>query len=158
MSIHDEFVKYPMGKIGKGGWCDSCGRFNARYVCVHALVVRGGKMLMIERKLDPMKGWWALPAGYLAWDETVEEGVLRELAEETGLEGRVKGLLGVYSAVDRDEDGRQNIAITYVVEVDEEQTARAGDDAERVEWFDLKELPEKIAFDHRQMIEDIGRI
>lgn len=154
MSDRDLFVKYPTGKIGKGKFCRSCMKYNTRQVCSHALVVSGGKLLMIKRGMNPMKGWWALPAGYLEWDETAEECALRELEEEAGLVGKEPKLLGVYTNPERDEDGRQNVAIVYVVAVEEGAKAKAGDDAAETGWFDLRELPERIAFDHRNIIFD----
>jgi ADP-ribose pyrophosphatase YjhB (NUDIX family) len=86
---------------------------------------------MIKRGQEPMKGWWAIPAGYLDWDESMEECAIRELKEETGLEGSIERLLGVYS-----------------------ERFRASEEVEEIEWFGLDELPERVAFDHRKMIED----
>lgn len=153
--VHREWVKYPTGKIPKGKWCDRCGRYNARNVVVHALVARSGAVLMIRRGHDPMKGWWALPAGYADWEETMAECALRELNEETGVKGKVLSLLGIYDDPKRDEDGRQNIGITYVVEIEGEP--RVVEEVTAVQWFELDKLPDKIAFDHRKMIEDYKR-
>lgn len=152
MDAHNEWVKYPTGKIYKGEWCDHCGRYNSRVVVAHALVVKDRKILMVKRGHEPKVGWWALPAGYLDWNESVEEGAVRELKEETGIEGKILKLLGIYSDPKRDEDGRQNVGVTYVVEGMGE--LRQGEETEAVKWFDLDKLPDKIAFDHRQMIED----
>lgn len=152
MGDHDDFFKFPTGKMGKGEWCDECGRYNNRYMVVDGVVVRDGQILMIKRGIEPSKGWWALPAGYLDWNETTEEAVLRELKEETGVEGKVVELLGVYSSPERDPDDRQNVSVAYVIEPLSE--IGEGEEVEEIRWFDLDELPEKIAFDHRKMIND----
>ncbi len=147
-----DFLSYPTGKIGKGEFCEECKRYNARHVTVEGVVVREGKILLIRREMEPEAGKWALPGGYLDWDETLEEGVLRELNEETGLEGKVMGLIGVYSKLDRSKDGRQNVGHAFEVEADGE--AITGDEVVEVKWFGFSELPELIAFDHQEIIED----
>lgn len=147
-----DWLHYPMGKIPKDSVCPHCARYNSRNVVGHAVAVRDGKLLMIKRGIEPMVGWWALPAGYLNWDESVEECALRELREEAGVDGKIKEMLGVYGDPKRDRDGRQNVAVVYVVEPLSE--AKVGEEVQEVRWFELDNLPEKIAFDHRKMIED----
>lgn len=147
-----DFLKYPTGRIAKGEFCSDCGRYNSRNVVGQAMTVREGKVLMIKRGIEPMKGWWALPGGYLEWDESLEEGVLRELREETGLVGRAPKLVGVYSDPRRDVDGGQNVRVVYLVEAEGE--AGALEEVEEVGWFGPDRLPDNIAFDHRRMIED----
>lgn len=154
MAGNEAWLANPQGKIPKNSLCPTCAKYNARNTTCHALVVRDERILMIKRGGNPMKGWWALPAGYIDWDETVEECTLRELKEEAGVDGEIVGLLGVYSDPKRDEDGRQNIAIVYEVKVRNESMALAGDDAAETVWFSLDALPEQIAFDHRQIISD----
>ena len=153
MSQHDDWVRYPVGKLGEGAWCEECKRYTVRNSTCDLIAVREGKILLYRRKRNPQKGWWALPAGYLEWDETLEECVKRELREELGFSVRSVALLGVYSDPKRDLDGRQNIAHCFVGEVSgkmKKDTSEVG----KVEWFELDELPEKIAFDHRKMIAD----
>jgi len=140
-----DFLSYPTGKIGKGEFCEECKRYNARHVTVEGVVVREEKILLIKREMEPEADKWALPGGYLDWEETLEEGVLREINEETGLEGKVRGLI-------RSKDGRQNVGHAFEVEADGE--AIAGDEVVEVKWFGFSELPELIAFDHREIIED----
>lgn len=157
MSIHDEFVKYPTGKIPKGNWCDGCKRFNVRNVTCTGIGIKDNKILLVLRKKDPQAGWWALPGGYLNWDETVEECVEREYREETGFKVRTNGLVGVYSSPERDLDGRQNVDCCFVMKVGE-HVSKADDEIIELRWFDLDQLPDKIAFDHRKMIEDYVKL
>lgn len=63
-----------------------------RHVVVHALVIKDGKILLVRRAPELLNGnLWGMPGGFLNRDETAEQGVLRELKEETGWEGEVVG-------------------------------------------------------------------
>lgn len=64
---------------------------------------------------------------------------------------RIVGLVGVYDTPDRDP--RHTVCISYLVEVVGRASIKAGDDAKKVAWFSLDELPEQIAFDHREQIQ-----
>jgi 8-oxo-dGTP diphosphatase len=139
-------VRWPVGKIGKGEWCECCARYNARNVTCNAVVVRDDKLLLVLRDTEPQKGSWCLPGGYLDWDETTEEAVVRELEEEAGLKGEVVKLLGVRSDLSAG-DGRQNVDLFYLVEA-EGEVSGGDDEVAKVEWFSWDELPEKLAFEH----------
>lgn len=152
MDLREEWKKYPTGKIGKGTICPTCARYNSRDIVCTALVIRDGKVLMVKRAGYPMIGYWGLIGGYLGWDELPEECVVRELKEETGLTGENPRLFGVYGDTNRDKNGRQNVGILYLVDVSGKEEPL--DEVSEVGWFDLDDLPEKIAFDHRMMIED----
>jgi 8-oxo-dGTP diphosphatase len=150
---HDEFVKYPTGKINKGEWCDSCKRFNTRNVTCTVIGIKEGKLLLVKRAHDPMAGFWAMPGGYLSWDETVEECAVREYKEESGFSVVNLKLLGIYSSPKRDADGRQNVDCCFVGEV----VGVGGKhdlEVEEIRWFDLNEIPDKMAFDHGKMVKD----
>ncbi|MGE5406874.1 MAG: NUDIX domain-containing protein [Methanosarcina sp.] len=104
-------------------------------------------ILLIQRKLDPYKGRWALPGGFMQMDETAEECARRELFEETGFRDIELEQLYTFTDVDRDPRGR-TISIAYVAIVDaSDRIITAGDDAENAQWFSLKSIPE-LAFDH----------
>lgn len=152
MDLHEGWKKHPKGNIPRGTICPTCFRYNSRDIVCTALVVRNGKVLMVKRGGYPMIGYWGLIGGYLGWDELPQEGVVRELKEETGLKGKNPRLFGVYGGTKRDKDGRQNVGILYLV--DAVGRGKALDEVKEVKWFDLTDLPEKIAFDHRRMIED----
>ena len=66
-------------------------------VGVTGAVVRDGKVLYVRRNYEPNKGTWTLPGGYAEHIETLDEAVIRELREETGIEARVLGVVGVRS-------------------------------------------------------------
>lgn len=108
------------------------------------------KVLLIERGHDPYKGDWAFPGGFLNIDEAAEDGVLRELKEETGLVLSSARQFHAFSAPDRDPRERViTIAFYAVMRVQEVQ---GGDDAARAAWFSLDELP-RLAFDHEEMLQ-----
>lgn len=151
---HDEWVKHPTGKIDKGKFCECCGRFNNRVSSCTMIGLKEGKVLMVFRKTNPQKGYWAFPGGYLDWDETIEECAVREFEEESGFKVKKVKFLGVYSNPNRDLDGRQNVNHCFYGEVVKEIGSIDDFEIEKVKWFNLNKLPQKIAFDHREMIGD----
>jgi 8-oxo-dGTP diphosphatase len=137
--------------------CTSCGRFANRGVTIDAVIVRENKILLIKRGTEPFEGFWALPGGYVEWDETVEEAVKREVVEETGLVAESLKMIGVYSSPDRHP--KQCIDVAFAVEglsAEEAEEPKAGDDAIEIEWFDVDNLP-TLAFDHEKIIRDYLR-
>ena len=107
------------------------------------------KVLLIERGIEPFKGKWALPGGFLKMDESAEEGARRELKEETGLTGAYIRQLHAFTAPDRDPRERV-ITIAYYALV-RLQDVNGGDDAARAQWMSLDEVP-SLAFDHDQIL------
>ena len=118
---------------------------------VDAVVVKGGRVLLIRRGSPPFEGAWALPGGFVDKGETLEQAVLRELREETGLRGRVLGLVGAYSRPGRDPRGH-TVSVVYAVEPVSGR-ARGGDDAAEAAWHQLAQLP-PLAFDHSEVMAD----
>ena len=103
------------------------------------------QVLLIERGIEPFKGRWAFPGGFLKMDETAVEGAKRELKEETGLENAYIQQLHTFSAPNRDPRERV-ITIAYYALVNI-QEVKGGDDAASARWFPLDEIP-PLAFDH----------
>ncbi|MCF8267796.1 MAG: NUDIX hydrolase [Ignavibacteriales bacterium] len=125
-------------------------------VTIDACVFRRNKgvleVLLIQRKHYPFEGMWALPGGFLDMEETLEEGVHRELEEETNLSGIKLKQLHAFSTPGRDPRGR-TVTITFYGEVAFERSAvKGGDDASDAQWFSVGTLP-RLAFDHNEMIE-----
>ena len=110
------------------------------------------KVLLIQRGIDPYKGCWAFPGGFMNMDETTEQCAIRELDEETGLKVNTIYQIGAYSKVDRDPRGR-TITVAYLAIVDGPVEVTGQDDAAKAEWFPLSTLP-KLAFDHDDIIQD----
>jgi 8-oxo-dGTP diphosphatase len=125
-----------------------------RHVVVHALVERDGALLLVRRAPHLSEGGkWGLPGGFLDRDETVGEGALRELREETGWTGEVVRLFRINSRPDRPREDRQNVAVEFVI-APISQTAERNNESTAVEWFPIDELPDldSLAFDHGETV------
>ncbi len=112
--------------------------------------VGGRDRVVLIRRRNPPPGW-ALPGGFVDTGETVEQAAVREAREETGLDVRLAGQFHVYSAPGRDPRGH---TVSVVFLGDAEGTPRGADDAREAAVFSLGELPEILAFDHRQILGD----
>lgn len=113
-------------------------------------------VLLIERGWPPYEGRQALPGGHVDVGEDVESAGRRELAEEAGLETGRLDLVGVYSAPGRDPRGRY-ITWAYKAVLGCLPQPTAGDDARAARWWPVAEVlehPERLAFDHHQIITD----
>lgn len=101
------------------------------------------RVLLVRRSVEPKKGFWCLPGGFMELGETPETAALRELKEETELDGQIDRLLGVYS--NPSLLYHTVLMVGYLVNT-YSGTPIAGDDAEEVAFFHFDELPE-IAFE-----------
>lgn len=111
----------------------------------------GLNLLLIERGIEPFKGSWALPGGFINISETAEQGALRELQEETGVKDIYIEQLQAFTGVDRDPRERV-LTIAFLAFVRQEKyEVIAGDDAAKAQWFPVNQLPE-LAFDHKEII------
>ena len=107
------------------------------------------KVLLIERGIEPFKGCWAFPGGFLNMDEDALAGARRELKEETGLEDAFIEQFHTFSEPGRDPRGRViTIAHYALVKI---QGVEGGDDAAQARWFPIGEVP-PLAFDHDRIL------
>jgi mutator protein MutT len=110
-------------------------------LCVGAVVVEGDQLLLIRRGHGPAAGEWSVPGGRVETGETVAEAVVRELYEETGLEGACGSLLGWVEHID---DDHHFVILDFTVTLlDPEATPIAGDDAAEVAWVLLSDVAEQ---------------
>jgi ADP-ribose pyrophosphatase YjhB (NUDIX family) len=103
---------------------------------------RLGPILLVQRGKSPLKGYWSLPGGLLETGETLEEGVAREVLEETGLRVSVVEYYGIFQRIMRDAKGRAEyhyLLVDYVCKMDG-GTLQAGDDVARAEWVPRRQL------------------
>lgn len=127
-------------------FCPRCRRpIYENPVPASALVVvdQAANLLLTKRSVDPKKGLWCLPGGFMELSETPEASALRELREETGLVGVIRTLLGVRS---NHSDRYGTVLIVGYLVTDYSGEPVPGDDAEAVDFFSPEALPE-IAFE-----------
>src|SRR5882724_9110599 len=105
------------------------------------------KLLLIQRGLEPFKGRWALPGGFVRVDETLDHAARRELEEEAGLENIFLEQLYTFGAVERDPRERVVSVAHYALVKLSEHEAKAATDAANARWFAVSKVP-KLAFDH----------
>src|SRR5436309_9793411 len=109
------------------------------------------KVLLIERALEPFKGRWALPGGFVRVDETLEEAARRELAEEAGLRNVFLEQLYTFGSLHRDPRERVVSVAYYALVKLSDHRAKAATDAANAQWFPISQAP-KLAFDHREIL------
>jgi len=114
-------------------------------VGVLAVVMRGDRILVVRRTNPPMPGRWGFPGGVLELGETVAQGAMRELLEETGVKAEAAGPLTVIDTIDRDEGGRVRYHYTLVAVIGTWQSGDGvpGDDADEVTWLTRAEIVER---------------
>ena len=136
--------------------CGSCG--HVIYVnpmpATCLVVLNERKLLLTLRGVEPHKGEWCLPGGFIEWSESPEEGAKRELFEETCITAEKFSLIGVYDSITRTD--RHVLLVAYRVLAWSGEPA-PGDDADDVRWFGGNEIP-PLAFDaHRRVLEDVKK-
>src|SRR5688572_2763996 len=109
------------------------------------------KVLLIERGLEPFKGQWAFPGGFVRVDESLEAAARRELVEETGLTNVFLEQLYTFGAVNRDPRERVVSVAYYALVKLSDHRAKAATDAANAEWFPISKVP-KLAFDHAEIL------
>ena len=122
-------------------------------LAVDAIILYDKKIVLIKRKNPPYENYYALPGGFVEKGETVEQALIREAKEETGLDLEVLKLVGVYSDPERDPRGRV-VSLCYLAKAN--GNLAPASDAGEIKLFDISELPE-LAFDHEKMIVDSKR-
>jgi 8-oxo-dGTP diphosphatase len=109
------------------------------------------KVLLIERGLEPFKGRWALPGGFVRVDETVDAAARRELEEEAGLKNVFLEQLYTFGTVNRDPRERVVSVAYYALVKLAAFTTKAATDASDAQWFPISKVP-KLAFDHAEIL------
>jgi 8-oxo-dGTP diphosphatase len=124
-----------------------------RYTADVVITTADGLLLLIERDWEPYEGEWALPGGHVDPGETSLAAAARELGEETGVHVTADSLrpIGVWDAPGRDPRGRY-VTVAYAAVVPADTQIVAGDDARRARWWPLDNLPERLAFDHADIV------
>ncbi|MCK5832742.1 NUDIX hydrolase [bacterium] len=130
--------------------CPKCGMvfFRNSVPCVGGLVIKDGKILLVKRAIDPFIGYWDIPGGFLEESEHPENGVVREVFEETGFIVVPEELIGFYMDTYSGEGSCTTLNIYFICSIKDGKPKLSAENDE-IEWFDLEELPKNIAFiDH----------
>ena len=113
------------------------------------------EILLIKRRTVPFSGYWALPGGRVDSGETVEQTIVREVKEETGLDVAIVRKVGEYH-----EKGEQGgfeydyYPACFLVKVVGGEIKRQESEIEEIKFFNLNAVPAELAFEHAQMIKD----
>ncbi|MDZ7676432.1 MAG: NUDIX domain-containing protein [Acidimicrobiales bacterium] len=108
-------------------------------LAVGSIVVHDDRLLLVRRGRGPAQGDWSVPGGHVEAGETLAEATVRELREETGLEGVCGPFVGI---AERFDDTHVVIIGHVVTLLDPDATAVAGDDAAEVAWVALHDVAE----------------
>lgn len=135
--------------------CASDADSKTPLIAVDAIIVKDDCVVLIKRKNPPFQDYYALPGGCVEIGEYVEEAVVREVKEETGLEVQVERFSGIYDDPNRDPRGHV-ISIAYICKVIGGEL-KADSDAKDVSCMPIKEIKKiELAFDHAKILADAG--
>ena len=124
-------------------FCQGCDRFIWRNASpVSAVIVeRNDEILFVKRGIEPGKGEWSLPAGFIEYEEQPEKGAVREFVEETGLKADPEDLQLVEALNIERFPGQRLVATVYMLEyVEASGKVSGGDDAEKAKFWEVEEL------------------
>jgi len=136
--------------------CPRCGETITLYrnpVPAVDIIIRVGAGIVLIKRKNPPHGW-ALPGGFIDYGESAESAAIREAREETSLDIRRLKLFGVYSDPSRDP---RHHTLAVVFTAVGEGTLKAADDADLIGVFQRRTLPEPMAFDHAQILDEFFR-
>jgi ADP-ribose pyrophosphatase YjhB (NUDIX family) len=117
------------------------------------------KILLIKRNTLPFTGYWGLPGGRMDLGETIEQTVIREAKEETGLDVEIVCKIGEYVEKGiKDNVDYEYYPTCFLVEVVGGEMKRQESEIQDIQLFSLRELPKPLAFEHEKMIVDYLKI
>jgi 8-oxo-dGTP diphosphatase len=116
---------------------------------------QGNKILLIKRNTIPFKGYWALPGGRMDPGERVEQTIVREVKEETGLDVTIVRKVGEYVEKGvKDDVDYEYYPTCFVVKPVGGEVKKQESEIQEIKIFSLNELPKPLAFVHEEMIKD----
>jgi bifunctional NMN adenylyltransferase/nudix hydrolase len=159
------FQEYQMIKKYKEAW--KAAPFPPTFMTVDAVVVQSGHILLVKRGDMPGKGLWALPGGFLNQGETMLDGAIRELKEETKIKVAVpvlKGSIKAFNTFDAPNRSQRGRTITQAFYIDlgfaeELPKVKGSDDAEKAFWVPFHKVKQELMFeDHFHIIDHFVNI
>ncbi len=135
--------------------CAACGFifYQNSKPTASALIVDGDKVLLGRRSIEPYKNYWDIIGGFLELGESPEEGVRREIKEETSLEIELIDLLGIFMD-EYGPGGESTLNICYLAKIVSGQ-AKPADDIDELRWFTASDIPANLAFKNARGIIDL---
>ncbi|MFE9581428.1 NUDIX domain-containing protein [Nocardia sp. NPDC006044] len=133
--------------------CARCGyvKYDNPLPTTIGLVVRGDRVLLLRRGIEPEFGKWDTVGGFMSGDETAEEGLRREAREEIGLEVDGLSFVGSFSSVYGDT-GLRTIGLAFRCSIADDQVIELSGENTEYRWFDLGELPDVAFADVRKAL------
>lgn len=119
------------------------------FLTVDIIIEAQGGIILVKRKNPPYG--WAIPGGFVDYGESLEDAAVREAKEETGLNIKLIRQFHAYSNPERDPR-HHTVSVVFIATA--EGKPEAGSDAKEIGIFNKDSLPEDIAFDHREILED----
>ena len=115
----------------------------------------GNRILLIKRNTKPFTGYWALPGGRMDPGETVEQTIVREVKEETGLDVTIVRKVGEYVEKGvKDEVEYEYYPTCFVVKPVGGEIKKQESEIQEIKLFSLNQLPTPLAFVHEEMVKD----
>lgn len=140
--------KKPDGHDSEELMCESCGFVfwqNSKPTASALIIDKDKKLLLVKRAIEPHKGMWDVPGGFLELGEHPEDGVKREMKEELGIDIIVNKFIGIIMDRYGDNDNVWTLNIFYEARIASGVPTPASDVC-GYKWFSVEELPEKMAF------------
>ena len=121
-------------------------------VIIFTIIDSDLKVLLVKRKNPPFEGRWAIPGGFVRFDENLEDAAKRELSEETNVKNIYLEQLYTFGEVARDPRGRVITVAYFALASAKDMQIQAASDASDVKWHSVYSLPE-LAFDHATILD-----
>jgi 8-oxo-dGTP diphosphatase len=141
--------------------CTSCGDvlYHSSKRAVGVVLTRASdqRVLFMLRRCMPYRGRWGLPGGFVAYGELPEDAAVREVREETGLQIRIRRLLGMWIERYPRPNGADRLLSLYYLAEPVSGTEQVSDEASRLAWFNLDKRPSRLAGQHLIAVLDAAR-
>ena len=152
METRQEALTHPQAEL-RLAFCPACGFifYQNPAPAAGAVIVEDRRILLVRRSVNPGKGDWCIPAGFVEWTEHPQQTARREIREETGLEISITSIFDIFMGMD---DPRTH-AVLVLYHADKIGGMLVpGDDADEARYFDFDNLPDNIAFQaHRDALD-----
>ncbi len=123
---------------------------------VDIIILHKDSIALIRRKREPFKGMWALPGGFIEYNEEPYKAAIREAKEETNLSITLKNKKKVFTYGNPKRDPRGHlVSLVFIAKAKKPTKIKGKDDATEARFFSKHKIPKRLAADHREMIKEI---